>query len=88
MVANLIVRFSLALAQPPQRSRRPRSLDPLPRYLSPVEALQLANGDDVLVFTPLDLLLAHAEDDLDVARVALVRVDATVCAVCAAAGFL
>lgn len=62
------------------------SLDALARDLSPVEAGERGRGD--LVGALLNLLLTSGEDDLDVAGVAEVGVDATVCAVSAAAGFL
>ena len=40
------------------------------------------------MFALLDFYISCSEDDLDVARVALVGVDTTVGTVCAAAGFL
>jgi hypothetical protein len=67
------------------RGLRTGSLNAFPRDLSPVETDECVC---ILVLAPLNLLLRCGEDDLDVARVALVRIDATVCTVRAAAGFL
>lgn len=61
------------------------SLDALAGNLSAVEA---GEGDGGRLGGLLDGLVNGREDDLDVARVTLVRVDATVRTVCAAAGFL
>ena len=61
------------------------SLDPLAGDLSAVEARESGFGDGVGL---LDLSVGGGEDDLDVARVALVGVDAAVGTVRAAAGFL
>jgi hypothetical protein len=45
-------------------------------------------NDSILVLIPLYWLLLNTKYDLDMAWVALVGVDSTVCAICAAAGFL
>jgi hypothetical protein len=62
-----------------------RSLDPLAGDLSAVEARESGFGDGGGL---LNLSVGGGEDDLDVARVTLVGVDATVGTVRAAAGFL
>ena len=62
-----------------------------PRYdssLTPVESRELADGALVLILGTLNNLITNREDNLDVARVALVGVDTTVSAVCTTAGFL
>ena len=66
----------------------PCSLDPSASNLPPIEAGESRSSDGILVLRPLDLLVGRGKDDLDVARVSLVGVDATVRTVCAAAGFL
>jgi hypothetical protein len=63
----------------------PCSLDPLPRYLSSVQA---SEGGGDLVRCLLDLNISSGENDLYVCRVALVRVDATMGTVRAATRFL
>lgn len=65
---------------------RPRSLNPLPRHLPPVKTSEGSNR--ILVLAALDLNIAGCEEDLNVAGVALVWVDATVRTIGAAAGFL
>ena len=65
---------------------RPRSLNPLPRHLPPVETGE--GGHRILVLAALDFNVAGCEENLNVAGVTLVWVDATVRAVGAAAGFL
>lgn len=64
------------------------SLDPPARDLSPVEAGQRRLGNNVLVCRSLNLGIRGRENYLNVAGMALVRVDATMCTVGAAAGFL
>lgn len=64
---------------------RSGGLDPLLGDLSSVEALEL---ETVLVLVTGDFDIGDTEDDLDVAGVALVRVDATVGTVCPSASFL
>lgn len=44
--------------------------------------------DGVFVFAPLDFDISCGEDDFNVARVTLIRVDTTVGTVCTTAGFL
>ena len=56
--------------------------------MPPVETREGGVGNDILVLGTLNLGLGCREDDLDVAWVALVGVDATVRTVSAAAGFL
>jgi hypothetical protein len=63
----------------------PCRLDPLPRYLSPVEA---SEGSSNLVSSLLNLDVRSGEDNLHVRGVALVRVNTTVGTVRAATRFL
>jgi len=62
----------------------PSCLNTLPRYLSPVET----NQSGLLVGCLLDLGITGNEDNFDVARVSLVRVNTTVGTVRATTGFL
>lgn len=62
------------------------SLDSSPCNLSSVQASQRKGCR--LVVGLLDFRVLSGKDDLDVRGVSLVRVDATVCTVCAATGFL
>lgn len=64
------------------------SLDPPACDLPPVEAGQRRLGNDVLVLRPLNLGIRGSDNYLNVAGMTLVRVDATVRTVRAAAGFL
>ena len=64
------------------------SLDPSASNLPPVEAGESRGCDGILVLRTFNLLVGRGEDNLDVARVALVGVDATVRTVCTAASFL
>lgn len=70
-----------------QRSSSPDSLNALLPQLSSVQ-LGRRHSVGVLVLVARDLVVRNTKDDLDVAGVALVRVDATVRTVSPAAGFL
>ena len=70
------------------RGRRARRLDTPTRYLPPVEASQVRRRDGILVLATLHLGVRRGEDDLNMTRVTLVRIDTTVRTVCAATSFL
>ena len=70
------------------RGRRASSLNASAGDLPPVQASVRRRSNDILVLGTLDLGVGRREDDLDMARVTLVGVDATVRTVCPAAGFL
>ncbi len=67
---------------------RPRSLNASPRDLSSVKSAQFRGGDGILVLVTLNLLICRRKNDFDVARMSLVRVDATMRTICSTAGFL
>ena len=66
---------------------RPGSLDPLPCNLTAVET-RVRGNDGILVLVSLYWLLIDPKYNLDVAWVALVRIDSTVRTICAASCFL
>ena len=64
------------------------SLDALARDLPAVEASKGTTGCDNIILCAFNFFIRNTEDNFDVAGVALVGVDTTVCTVRAAAGFL
>ena len=69
-------------------SSRPCSLNALACDLPAVEASKGTTGRDNIILCAFNFFIRNTEDDFDVAGVALVGVDTTVCTVRAAAGFL
>ena len=65
-----------------------RSFDSLPSNLTPVQANERRPFLAVQVFTPLNLLVANRQDNLDVARMPLIGVNAAVGPVRPPTGFL
>jgi hypothetical protein len=76
----------LDLAKHPHYLRRPDGLDAFSCKLSSIETWHRDNG--VLVLVAWNFLIGNAQDDFNVARVSLVRIDATVRTIRPAACFL